>query len=429
MKACPTQAIRMRKGKAILLANRCIDCGECYIACPHRAIYVNHDDFDTIFKYDHRIALVPTVFINQFRENISTQTIYESILDSGFTEVFEVETMIDFLLEETRQYIDQHSENKPLISVFCPAIVRLIQVKFPALTENIVLLKTPMSLAAMYCRKKFEQQQIDQSKVGIFYISPCAAKIAATKTPVGQDITGVDGVINMDFMYNHVLRKIKEEHRVSSGYKQISKMSSIGSIYPSSGGEKINMKGRCLAIDGIKNAVEFLEKVENDELSDVDYLEMRACDQSCTGGILVSGNRFLTTERIRNRTNKIRQQETEGIRKTFNIEPEIATYLQEHIALDAILPRSMMKLDEDRSVAMKKMTLINELMQQLPGVDCGICGAPTCQALAEDIAKVDAALVDCVFWQTNLESNGNMTSKERVETFRKIWGKKASEKA
>ena len=37
---------------------------------------------------------------------------------------------------------------------------------------------------------------------------------------------------------------------------------------------------------------------ENDEVEDVDFLELRACDQSCPGGILTADNRFLICERI-----------------------------------------------------------------------------------------------------------------------------------
>jgi Na+-translocating ferredoxin:NAD+ oxidoreductase RNF subunit RnfB len=33
----------------------------------------------------------------------------------------------------------------------------------------------------------------------------------------------------------------------------------------------------------------------------------------------------------------------------------------------------------------------------LPGLDCGSCGAPSCRALAEDIARGTAVESDCVF--------------------------------
>ena len=45
MRSCPTGAIRIRNGKAIVTDNKCVDCGECMKVCPHKAIYIKQDDF------------------------------------------------------------------------------------------------------------------------------------------------------------------------------------------------------------------------------------------------------------------------------------------------------------------------------------------------------------------------------------------------
>jgi len=424
MKKCPTEAIRVRGGKAKLLPNRCIDCGECFAVCPIAAISIEHDDLNTIFDYEYRIALVPAVLINQFKDDIPTSLIYQIIKELGFTHVFEIEQMADFLIEEQHKYAIKHADVKPLISSFCPAIVRLIQVKFPSLTENLVLLKPPVDLAAMYWKQILKKQGVSENQIGLFYITPCAAKIAALKTPVGEDRSEVTGVINMDFIYNRILRKIKKKDCVDTENTEPFKLSSRASLWSTTEGEKRYMLGRSLAIDGVHHVNDFLEKVENDELPDVDYLELRACDQSCAGGILLTGNRFLTVERMRKRAEDIKEMEQQNIAVKFEIDDDIADYMRQNERLQKVLPRSMVILDEDRCIAMKKMALIRELMEHLPGVDCGVCGAPSCQALAEDIAKVDAALINCIFLQTSMEGQGSMTAKERVETFRKVWGDK-----
>ena len=66
-----------------------------------------------------------------------------------------------------------------------------------------------------------------------------------------------------------------------------------------------------------------------------------------------------------------------------------------------IPPRSIEKLDEDLSVAFQKMEKITRIMKVLPQIDCGACGTPSCQALAQDVVQGKAKLNQCIFMQKN----------------------------
>ena len=70
MKSCPTEAIRVVNGHAFISENRCVDCGNCYKVCPVKAIFIKQDDFDHIFDYKCRVALVPAAFLGHFAEDI-----------------------------------------------------------------------------------------------------------------------------------------------------------------------------------------------------------------------------------------------------------------------------------------------------------------------------------------------------------------------
>ena len=151
------------------------------------------------------------------------------------------------------------------------------------------------------------------------------------------------------------------------------------------------------SIDEIHNVIEFLEKVENDEVENVDFLELRACDQSCPGGILTCDNRFMMCERIFARARKIAERERNGEQtKDHEIEAE-RNFLARNVKVGEIKPRSMLVLDEDITQALAKMQRINQLRAKLPQRDCGVCGAPTCDALARDIVMGEAELSDCIF--------------------------------
>ena len=76
----------------------------------------------------------------------------------GFTHVYEVERAVEVLREAVWDYQKEYVDEYPIISSFCPAIVRLIQVKFPSLVDQIMKLNTPSDIAATFYRKKLTDQ-------------------------------------------------------------------------------------------------------------------------------------------------------------------------------------------------------------------------------------------------------------------------------
>ena len=50
-----------------------------------------------------------------------------------------------------------------------------------------------------------------------------------------------------------------------------------------------------------------------------------------------------------------------------------------------------------RNVAIQKLKLKEELIKKLPGTDCGVCGAPDCKTLADDVVRGEARLEDCIY--------------------------------
>ncbi|MCT4636468.1 MAG: 4Fe-4S binding protein [Bacteroidales bacterium] len=421
MRVCPTEAIRVWNGTADINSNRCVDCGDCYRVCPVSAIYVEHDDLASIFKYKARVALVPSVLIGQFPEKVKTSQIYNVLYELGFTHVVEVEQGVDIVAEAYNEYTAK-PESGPLISTFCPAIVRLIQVRFPSLLENLVLINPPSDITAVYYKKKLQEEGFKESEIGIFYVTPCAAKIAAVKSPEGEDESKIDGVINMNFIYDRIYRTISNQKVDEAISSDMGKLSSKSILWSLTNGEAPYMNGRSLAVDGITNVIEFLEMVENDEEETIDFLELRACDESCAGGILVSGNRFLTIERLRKRAERIEKADSSLAEERL---ADMAKHKDDILGvnhLKEIKARSII-LDQDLGVALDKMKKSRKLLSFLPGFDCGACGAPTCKALAEDIAQKNATLSHCVFMQRVMEKHHRLSPEHAIRIIERIWGR------
>ena len=69
------------------------------------------------------------------------------------------------------------------------------------------------------------------------------------------------------------------------------------------------------------------------------------------------------------------------------------------------------------------LSTLSRLMCYLPGIDCGACGNPNCQSLAEDIVRHEAQFSDCIFMQRNMEKHGKLDQEHAFRLVEKTWGK------
>ena len=424
MKICPTEAIRISGGKASIQEHRCIDCGKCYEVCPAQAISIKDDDFESFRQYPHSVALLPAVFMGQFPDDVSVSKVYATLYELGFAHVMEVESAALVYRDAKERYAREHPDIRPLISSFCPAIVRLIQIKYPSLAENVLPIKVPLDLSAMYAIEELVSRGIPREEIGLFYITPCAAKVAAVKAPVGEAKSIIDGVINMNSLFNRVYKRMKDNGK-DHQYKPLTRqrLSADAILSTLTNGERrICPAKRSYSIDGIQNVMDFLDKLENDEVEGVEFLELRACDQSCAGALLSCDNRFLCGERMYARARKAAERERNGEMPRDREMEKYKEFLIEHSLVDEVQPRSMMVLDSDIGKALEKMEKIEKMKEHLPQIDCGVCGAPTCEAFATDVVCEQAKLDQCVFYRLHLEAKGKMTLNEGRSNMYSVWG-------
>lgn len=418
IKECPTEAMRIVNSQVVIREERCIDCGECMRVCPHKAIKIEDDDLALMHNYKYRVALFPAVFIGQFPKKITEDQIYSSILKLGFTHAYEVEQPIGVLRNMLRETIRNKDSELPLISSFCPAVVRLIRIRYPDMTDQLVHLKAPHDLAAHWVLQQFKEQGIPREEVGLFYVTPCAAKVAAVKSPLGETESIINGVINSKVLYNKVMA-IAENVEQTDTSKLRSEITKQGIQWSLTRGETSSLPGQNIAVDGIHNVIRFLERLENDEVPDLDFLELRACDRSCAAGILLAQNRFLTVERLKERARRypyvekiIRPDKGESLKV---LEPKMIT--------DEIKPRPMLRYGKDTTKAMERMQKARNIMCFLPGIDCAACGAPTCMALAEDMVNGQARMSDCIFIQQMWQKQAKVDPEIAFDRMENKWGR------
>ena len=171
---CPTEAIRVRGGKAKIIKDRCIDCGECIRVCAAHAKRAVTDSFETLKGYEYKIALPAPALYGQFGSNITADKILSGLLEIGFDDVFEVAKAAEYVSAVTRKMLAEDKLPKPAISSACPAVVRLISVRFPSLLKNVVNFLEPMEVAARMARSEARRKtKLPDEKIGVFFINGC----------------------------------------------------------------------------------------------------------------------------------------------------------------------------------------------------------------------------------------------------------------
>lgn len=397
IKKCPTQAIRVRDGKAQIAEYRCIDCGECIRACPHHAKSAVMDPFENLGSYRWNIALAAPSLYAQFGAPATRTMVLAALQNIGFDDVYEVAIGADIVTSQTAAYLDESrkTKNLPLISSACPVVVRLIQMKYPGLIDNLVPFDAPVDVTAQIAKRNaLASTGFKAEEIGIFFISPCPAKRTAVVNPIGQEKSDITGVIAISDAYPLILSKLEsltaEQVKIYDD-KLMATFSGVRWGY--TGGEAIALNtDKYLAVDGIHNVIAILEEVENERLRDIDFIEANSCTGGCIGGPLTVANRFSAKSRQRGYIQEANRLASEHPEKIYPYQFEKAEIWSKPIEANPA-----MQLDLDIMKAIEKYEQMELIARNLPGLDCGACGAPDCLALAEDIVRGEATETDCVF--------------------------------
>ena len=380
---CPTGAIRVREGKARIESKLCVDCGECVRICEHHAKIPVYDPWEKIEEYEYKVALPAPSLYGQFRSLYDSNIVLTALRSAGFDMVYEVGEAAEIVSAMSRQYLEEHPEKLPLISTACPTIVKLIRIRFPSLVENLLPIRPPVEIAAEIAREKaVKESGLPPEKIGVFFISPCPAKVTACRYPVGVEKSGVDGVLAMKDAYVKILPFMKEAAKEPMDLAGAGK---LGVGWGVSGGEAEGvLDDLYVAVDGIENCIRVLNDMEDRSFSRLKFAELDACSGGCVGGVLTVANPYVA---------KSRMQAMRRFLKESNADPEIPGFgmWTEPVESDPVVT-----LGGSFKERIQKMAQVEELTEQLPGLDCGSCGAPSCRALAEDIVNGLAKETDCI---------------------------------
>ena len=386
LKRCPTEAIRIRNGHAVINPVRCIDCGVCIRVCPYKAKKATHDPLSVINDYKYTVALPAPSLYGQFNNLDNIGYIIKGLKGLGFDDVFEVASAAELVSAYTRKYINREDIKKPVISSACPAITRLISTNYPYLCDNIMPILPPVDIAAALAREKAmrEHPELSPNDIGIIFISPCPAKVSYVKNDFAGERNYISATVSVRDVYFALLEEMK---KIDEEPFESTESGMIGIGWASCGGESSAiLNDRYLAADGIENCVRVLEQIDNSDITTLDFVELNACSGGCVGGAMTVANPYIAQARL------------QSLKRYLPVSPNrpASEWIpNEYFHEKKIEYNPYSLLSSDRKTAMRMMSDIEDIAAKLPGLDCGSCGAPTCMAFAEDIVKNETHADEC----------------------------------
>ena len=388
IKRCPTNAIRVRDGKARVIGEYCIDCGECVRSCKQHAKSSKRHKLkrDLVGKYDYMVALPSQVLYSQFNNMDDINILLTALKLMGFDDVIEVASAAEIVTEKTRKYVQENKDKWPIISTSCPTVLRLIRVKYPNLIDHILPLNIPAEVAARYARKKaMRETGLPADRIGIVFISPCPSKVSYVQAPLGVAKSEIDIVLAIKDIYRILLPYLSEAQK---NVEELRHAGGGGIGWARSTGESQALKEEnYTAADGIVSVMNLLEGLEDEKFEKVPFIELNACDGGCVGGVLNIENTHVARAKIRRFAKSI----------PFNtLEQMLDVDEEDFWWTNPVEYEPVYQLGSNFMESIVMMKKVEELQKKFPGLDCGCCGAPSCKSLAEDIVKGGAKESNCI---------------------------------
>lgn len=388
-KACPTKAIRVRESLMHVNPSLCIDCGECMRVCPHDAVKVWTSSTSDLGKFRYTVAVPSLALYTQFGPDVQPSQVAGALTRVGFDAFFDGSWVCAMVSGALDTYLSECSGPWPKISVTCPAVLRLILIRYPDLIPHLVPIHAPRELTAKLARRQLSiRLGLDPKEIGVFYITPCSAIMESIRRPVGVDTSNFDGAFSVAELYGAILRAVKAgadaaEHSFSPE----------GLLWAMAGGEAAGMRNaNTLAVSGVADVTQVFDYIEAGKIQSVDFIEAYICPDGCVSGPLLVEGRYAARRAMQQAMRRVSGRhpvQEEKVRQLFR---------QHFFDLEGkFTARTFKRAPTDLQQAIRRRIEKQRLVAELPRKDCAACGAPDCATLAEDIIDGQARLTSCVF--------------------------------
>lgn len=396
MRACSTHAIRVKDGKAKLLPRLCIDCGCCLSVCPTGAIRPTTRSFAEIDKFKYKVAVPSPVLFGQFPPGVSPAHVVAGLKKLGFDAVWDFTAELALVNRAIADYVESWDGPFPLMSISCPVIVRLVQVMYPSMVDQLIRIQPPREIAGRELKRKYSQELgISPEHIAAIYITACQAKTISILAPAEGAKSNLEGALGISDLYNDLLAyaQTADRENAADSPEQGIRSGEMFRWSTSQGQARVLGGHRYMSVTGLSNVIQVFDDIENGKLCNIEYLECDACWGGCIGGNLTVNNIYVTLSKIHRLMADTPDGDAELLAEVQRRYPD------EDFALKGrILPRATEESAGGLKERVKRMKAEETLIQALPGLNCGLCGDPTCETFAKDVAAGNALRDECIFF-------------------------------
>jgi len=397
LRVCPTDAIRVKDGKVSINPELCIDCGECITACPEGAIQARTDSWADTEKFKFKVAIVTPTLFGQFPMSITPIDIINGMHAIGFDAVYDLSIESEIYFRALQDYLREYKGPLPLISSMCPTVVRLIQVAYPNMVGQVTPLQPPREIAGREVKKYYSKKHgIDENEIGAIYITPCPAKMVSIRQPAEGTSSNLDLALGMRDIYNPLLAAItkhKKEHGDTAEILPDDRLNT--SLYLSlaiTGGlSRALRQKRYITVAQLPHIVQVIEDLEMGKIRNIDFLECFSCTGGCIGGALNVDNRFVVRAKLQKLVEVIDREER-SVEDIVDERYEKGSYYLHQ----PLKPRKISTGTGSIIEQIERVKNREKFIKNLPGIDCGLCGAPSCAVFADDVAQRKSEPEECV---------------------------------
>ncbi len=352
---CPTGAIRVFRGRPQILDYLCIDCTACIDACPTGALAIDGADAGLPEPAGRRLVLPPACLV-QTGSRASPRRVLAELAALGWGDVCVTAAWEDALRTAVMEYSRTEARALPVISPACPAVVNLIATRFPSLLPQVAPFVSAL-----------EAVQADAAAANGAFVVLCPCQRTAMLSAGGVGTPGA-AIVLPAALRAALMPRLATRDAASGATPMPVNQADAGAP-----------AGAVLRVTAMRHVLAVLEEIENGLMGEVRVVELWACDEGCFGSPLLAVDPFIARHRWETARATMPAAGGRAVRRT-----------------GPLAPRPGLRLDQDMTKAIAKLGRIDKLRRGLPGRDCGLCGAPTCAALAEDIVLGRATPEACV---------------------------------